>query len=137
MEILTRQIAACMNDAGELAGFEARREAVYPDGSRRVLEAEAVTAADFAAVLAGEDGDTAANLARTLAQLAAAAAINTRLDAEIVGARRDLEAAQATIAAQAEQIATLSQQLAEAEKRAVQAERAERNASRQPDGGQQ
>lgn len=118
MEIRTRQIAACMNDDGALIGVEARREAVYDDGSRRVLDAEPATTEAFLSFLTGDDADLAAALATKVAELQAAAAINTALDAQIVGVRAELAGAQAAVETQAALIQEKDAALRDAERRA-------------------
>ncbi|WP_337846808.1 hypothetical protein [Sphingomonas sp.] len=117
MEIKTRQIALCLNDDGEIVGVEARREAVYDDGARRVLDAEPATREAFLSLLTGEDAELAAALATKVAQLQAAAAINSALDSQIVGVQRELEAARETIAVQAETINAQNAATAELNKR--------------------
>ncbi|HEV7287718.1 hypothetical protein [Sphingomonas sp.] len=113
MEIKTRQIALCLDDAGTITGVEARREAVYADGARRILDAEPATTEEFLSILTGEDADLGAALATKVAQLQGASAINTALDAQIVGVRAELANAQATIDAQAETIAAQNAAAAE------------------------
>lgn len=131
MKIVTRQIAACLNDDGELIGVEARREAVYDDGSGRALDAEPATESDFLSILTGEDATIAAALATKAAQLEAAAAINTALDAEIFGLRAALAEANEKISDQSALIQERSVALADAEKREADASNRLRNLMRE------
>jgi uncharacterized protein YceH (UPF0502 family) len=131
MEIKTRQIAVCLNDDGEIAGVEARREAVYDDGSRRVLDAEPATRDEFLAILTGEDADLAAALATKVAQLQAAAAINSSLDAEAFGLRGQVAELREAMAAQAERLREAEGEAERATKLAEEAQRAARRAARE------